>query len=95
MLLNFSETFKKWLSTLKDKNAYHRIMMRLRRIEHTNNLGDYKNVGENVYELRIDYGPGYRLYFSFNGNEIIILLCGGDKSTQQKDIEKAKQIINK
>ena len=95
MILDFSETFKKWLEKLKDRNAYYRITMRLRRIEDTNNLGDYKSVGDNVYELRIDYGCGYRIYFTFNGNEIIILLCGGDKSTQDKDIINAKKMIIK
>lgn len=94
MKIKRTNIFDTWLHKLRDKRAIDKIVIRIKRIEQTNNLGDYKSVGENLYELRIDYGPGYRLYFSFNGNEIIILLCGGDKSTQQKDIEKAK-VINK
>ena len=94
MRIRRTNIFDKWLEKLKDNKARDKIIVRIKRIEQTNNLGDYKSVGDNVYELRIDYGCGYRIYFTYNGNEIIILLCGGDKSTQQKDIEKAK-IINK
>ena len=94
MRIRRTNIFDKWLEKLKDNKARDKIIVRIKRIEQTNNLGDYKSVGDNVYELRIDYGCGYRVYFTFNGNEIIILLCGGDKSTQQKDINKAK-IINK
>ena len=94
MQVKITSIFDKWLIKLKDKKAKEKIVIRIKRIKETNNLGDYKSVGDNVYELRIDYGCSYRVYFTYNGNEIIILLCGGDKSTQQKDIEKAK-IINK
>lgn len=66
--------------------------MRIRRIALTDNLGDYKPVGGSVYELRIDYGPGYRLYFTWRGSEIVLLLIGGDKTSQQRDIEKAKEL---
>lgn len=82
----------KWLKKLHDANAKARINLRIRRIELTGNLGDYKPVGEGVSEIRIDYGPGYRVYFGRRGNEIILLLIGGDKSTQQRDIAKAKQL---
>ena len=94
MRIRRTNIFDKWLEKLKDNKARDKIIVRIKRIEQTNHLGDYKSVGDNVYELKIDYGCGYWVYFTFNGNEIIILLCGGDKSTQQKDINKAK-IINK
>lgn len=66
--------------------------MRLRRIALTGNLGDYKPVGDGVFELRIDYGQGYRIYFAQRGNELILLLIGGDKSSQERDIKKAKEL---
>ena len=87
-----TEEFAKWLKRLKDINARARINVRLTRIALTGNLGDTKPVGDGVYELRIDYGPGYRVYYSQRGREILLLLIGGDKSSQQKDIEKAKKI---
>lgn len=80
--------FRKWLKSLKDVNARARIRVRLNRIR-IGNLGDCKSVGSGVYELRIDYGPGYRVYFGQDGDEIIILLYGGDKKRQQKDIQNA------
>ena len=86
-----TSTFKKWLSKLRDFRAKARILFRLAQVE-GGNLGDYKSVGEGVSEMRIDYGPGYRLYFARNGDSIVILLIGGDKSTQDRDIEKAKAI---
>jgi putative addiction module killer protein len=87
-----TDEFAKWLKKLKDANAKARINLRIRRVLLTGNLGDYKPVGEGVSEIRIDYGPGYRVYFGRRGNEIILLLIGGDKSTQQRDIAKAKQL---
>ncbi len=66
--------------------------MRLKRISLTGNLGDTKSVGDGVYELRVDYGPGYRVYYSQRGKKILHLLIGRDKSSQQKDIEKVKKI---
>ena len=85
-------SFAKWLKRLKDPDAKSRINLRIRRIALTGNLGDYKPVGDGVCELRIDYGPGYRMYFAQRGKEIILLLIGGDKSSQQRDIKKAKEI---
>ena len=83
-----SDTFKGWLARLKDRQAKARIAARIRRVS-LGNLGDVKTLREGVFELRIDYGPGYRLYCIKKGQIIIILLTGGDKSTQSADIEKA------
>ena len=93
-MINLLQTdeFARWLKRLKDINARARINVRLRRISLTGNLGDTKSVGDGVYELRIDYGPGYRVYYAQRGEEILLLLIGGDKSSQQKDIEKAKKL---
>lgn len=82
--------FEGWLDSLRDRRARARIKQRLDRIE-LGNLGDFKPVGIGVMELKIDYGPGYRLYFAQIGVTIIILLFGGDKSTQNQDILKAQQ----
>ena len=84
-----TETFKSWMKALKDSNAQVRILARIRRLS-LGNVGDAKPVGEGVSELRIDYGPGYRVYFTKIGVEIVLLLVGGDKSTQNKDIAAAK-----
>ena len=80
--------FSQWLTKLKDMRARIAIARRLERAQ-GGNLGDVKSVGERVYEMRVDMGTGYRLYYTMRGNELIILLVGGDKSTQQRDIEKA------
>lgn len=80
--------FSQWLTKLKDMRARITIARRLERAE-TGNLGDVKSVGGSVYEMRIDLGPGYRIYYTMRGNELIILLMGSDKSTQQSDIDKA------
>lgn len=86
-----TEVFRKWRTRLKDERARTLIASRLDRLAF-GNAGDVKPVGEGVSELRIDYGPGYRVYFCRRGKEIIILLCGGDKRSQVKDIENAKRI---
>ena len=83
-----SGAFETWLRRLKDDNAVARIVARIRRMEQ-GNLGDAKSVGSGVMELRIDYGPGYRVYYVQRGAEVVILLCGGDKRTQQRDIKRA------
>jgi putative addiction module killer protein len=91
MEIRETETFQKWFSGLGDDRAKRRIDMRIKRLT-IGNPGDVESVGEGVSEMRIFYGPGYRVYFKNTGKEIIILLCGGDKSTQSKDIEKAKKL---
>lgn len=89
--LKQTETFRKWERKLKDQRARAMIAARLFRL--ANGLaGDVAPVGQGISELRIHYGPGYRVYFQQRGDEIIILLCGGDKGTQGRDIEKAKQL---
>jgi len=89
--LTASAEFEKWLSGLRDMEAKQRIAARLRRVA-LGNFGDAKPVGSGVSELRIPYGPGYRVYLMQRGAEVVILLCGGDKTTQQRDIERAKEI---
>lgn len=86
-----SDTFDRWLRKLRDSRAKARIEMRIRRLG-LGNPGDVKPIGEGLSEMRIDYGPGYRVYFMERSNFLVILLCGGDKSTQQKDIAKAHEI---
>ena len=81
--------FVQWLAGLTDRQARVRIEARLARVA-AGNLGDVEPVGEGVLELRIDWGPGYRVYFSRVGQVIVLLLCGGDKRTQQRDIKYAK-----
>jgi putative addiction module killer protein len=86
-----SPAFSSWLTKLRDRNAAARIVARLRRFE-LGNLGDVKPVGEGVSEARIDYGPGYRLYFTKRGAVLIVMLCGGDKRSQGADIKRAKNL---
>jgi putative addiction module killer protein len=81
--------FNDWFSRLRDKKAQARIMVRLRQVE-AENLGDSKSVGEGVTELRIHVGAGYRVYCGRHGQRYVILLCGGDKDSQPKDIARAK-----
>jgi len=88
-----TEAFVEWLGGLRDRKAVQRIVDRILRIAN-GNLGDVEPVGEGVSEARIHYGPGYRLYFARRGEELIILLCGGDKSTQARDIRRARALAN-
>ena len=84
-----TKRFATWLAALRDERARARILKRLDRAGQ-GNLGDVAPVGGGVSEMRIFYGPGYRVYFVQRGSELIVLLCGGDRSTQSADIEKAK-----
>ena len=88
-----SGAFKEWVSGLKDARARARIAARVRRAE-LGNFGDSKSVGGGVSEMRIDHGPGYRLYFTVRGQSLILLLCGGDKRTQVTDIRRAQQMLS-
>ena len=83
-----TEVFAKWLDALKDIRARARILVRIERLA-AGNPGDVKPVGGGVSELRIDYGPGYRVYYKKHGRQVVILLAGGDKRTQAKDIKTA------
>ena len=83
--------FDRWLSKLKDRRAVARILVRIDRLA-LGNPGDAKSVGGGVSELKIDYGPGYRVYFTQRGHQLILLLCGGDKSTQSRDVSTAQRI---
>lgn len=83
-----TELFAKWLDNLRDIQAKARVLVRIERLA-SGNAGDVKPVGEGISEMRIDYGPGYRVYFIQRGSELIILLAGGDKSSQSKDIKSA------
>ncbi|MCQ1575056.1 type II toxin-antitoxin system RelE/ParE family toxin [Neorhizobium galegae] len=89
--IRLAPVFRDWLRSLKDKRAVSRITVRMERAA-SGNLGDVKSVGDGVNEMRIPYGPGYRLYFIRRGEVVIVLLCGGDKSTQQSDIAQAKRL---
>jgi putative addiction module killer protein len=87
--------FDKWLRKLKDLRAKAKILFRIQKLEKDENFGDFRPVGDGINELKLNYAKGYRIYFKETDGKIIILLIGGDKSTQQKDIEKAKEICNK
>jgi putative addiction module killer protein len=83
--------FRNWLQRLKDTNAVARIVARIRRME-LGNLGDSRRRGGGLMELRVDYGPGYRVYFVHRGASLVVLLCGGDKRRQQQDIKRALEL---
>jgi len=86
-----TSVFRKWMKKLKDAIAKAHIDRRIDRLSR-GNPGNVEPIGEGCSEMRIDYGPGYRVYYKDTGREIVIILCGGDKSNQQSDIEKAKRI---
>jgi len=86
-----SATFDRWLKKLRDPRARARIEMRIRRLG-LGNPGDVQPIGNGLSEMRIDYGPGYRVYYMQQRSVLVVLLCGGDKSTQKNDIKKAKEI---
>jgi putative addiction module killer protein len=88
-----SEEFDHWLKRLDSSNT-NRVLARLYRLE-DGNFGDYKKIDSSIYELRLFFGKGYRIYYTIEKNQIVILLCGGDKSTQVKDIKKAQAILKR
>jgi putative addiction module killer protein len=86
-----TELFAKWIDNLRDVQAKARVLVRIERLT-SGNAGDVKPVGEGISEMRIDYGPGYRVYFTKRGSELIILLAGGDKGSQSADIKVALRL---
>jgi len=86
-----TDDFRKWLKKLRQEKMRSILLERIRRVR-LGNLGDAKSVGDGVKELRVHIGPGYRVYFTQEGKTIIVLLCGGDKSSQERDIQKAKKL---
>ena len=92
--VRITTVFASWLVNLRDQNAKGRIVSRISRLE-LGNPGDVRPVGGGISEMRIDYGPGYRVYYTARGTTLVILLCGGDKRTQTADIKKAKALAKK
>lgn len=88
MLVRTTEVYRDWISALKDRVGRARIQMRVDRLVY-GNPGQHRNLSDGVSELRIDFGPGYRVYYTQRGSEIIVLLAGGDKSSQQQDVKTA------
>ena len=91
-IIEQTEEFSDWLRSLKDIRGKARILARIKAAE-TGNFGDHKLIGDGVSEMRIDHGPGYRVYYGRCGKIVYLLLCGGDKSMQDKDIAKAKKMF--
>ncbi len=94
-IIEKTDEFDRWLIKLKDLRAKAKILFRIQKIENDEHFGDCKAVGNGIREFKIDLAKGYRVYIKELDGKIIILLIGGDKSTQQKDIEKAKEILKR
>lgn len=94
-LIEKTDEFDKWLRKLKDLRAKAKILFRIQKIENYEHFGNCEPVGNGIRELKIDYAKGYRIYFKEVDGKIIILLIGGNKSSQQRDIEKAKAILKR
>ena len=91
MEIRQTEVFTRWLNGLRDQRARIRVTARIRRLS-LGNFGDVKPIGGGISEMRVDYGPGYRVYFVQRGETLVILLAGGDKSTQDRDIARARDL---
>ena len=87
-----TETFARWLKGLRDRIARRNILRRIARIASTDNFGDHAGIGNGVSELRVHFGAGYRIYYTIRKEKIVLLLCDGDKGSQDRDIEKAKEM---
>jgi len=94
-LIEKTVEFDKWLKKLRDAKAKARILFRIQKLECDEHFGECKSLGEGIYELKINYAKGYRVYFHLNNGKIILLLIGGNKSTQNKDIARARKILRK
>ena len=94
-IIEKTDEFDKWLRKLKDLRAKAKILFRIQKIETDEHFGDCEPVGDGIRELKIDYAKEYRVYFKESDGKIIILLIGGDNSTQQRDIDKAKEILKR
>ena len=92
MKVRQTEDFATWLTKLRDAEGRKRIVARIVRVASTGNFGDFRSVGDGVSELRIHSGPGYRVYYTLRGADVVLLICGGDKGSQDRDIEKAKEM---
>ena len=90
--VRLTQEFQDWLDALRDRRAQIRIVARLRLVE-AGSLGDWKSVGGEISEMRVDFGPGYRLYFTRRDRVLIVMLAGGDKSSQARDIQRAKRLL--
>lgn len=90
--VRLTQEFQNWLDALRDRRAQIRIVARLRLVE-AGGLGDWKSVGGEISEMRVDYSPGYRLYFTRRDRVLIVMLAGGDKSSQARDIQRAKRLL--
>ena len=90
--VRLTQEFQDWLDALRDRKGQVRVAARIRLAE-AGNLGDWKPVGGEVSEMRVNFGPGYRLYFTRQGSLLIIMLAGGDKSSQHRDIKRAQRIV--
>lgn len=91
MRVRMTETFRDWINALRDRAARARIQVRIDRLAH-GNPGTHRRLAEGVCELKVDFGPGYRVYYTERAGELIVLLVGGDKSTQKQDIEMARNL---
>lgn len=91
MTIRETEVYKKWFARLRDTVAKARILVRIRRVS-LGNFGEYRDLGDSVSELKFRFGPGYRVYYTIRNGELVILLAGGDKSTQSNDIARAKAL---
>jgi len=87
-----TQEFQNWLDALRDRRGQARIAARIRLAE-AGNFGDWKPIGGDISEMRVDFGPGYRLYFTRRGSVLIVMLAGGDKSTQARDIRRAQKLL--
>lgn len=87
-----TEAFSKWLKALRDPLGRRAIVRRLARIVSTDHFGDHAGIGDGVSELRVDAGPGYRIYYTIREGRVVLLLCGGDKDSQERDIRRAKEM---